>query len=459
MSESEGFLYLIRIREFILLNLFIFKFGLTENKDPFFRINNYETGSELYTYFYVKNAKKYEKLILTILSEYENNKSISYIYGKEYFSINYETIIYLIKKVVGNDLIYEMNINNDIKLNKHKKISIYFDEKHNTNIYNNIVKRVGSFENNYFNRLNYFYNVYCNSVYNKQNILINFVNNNNNNINYNYNKNDLDFLINKYNNIYYKKLNDNDLEILNIENIENIENKDNNFNENDNSINHLENEKIENYKNNNYLDNNENNNHLENEKIENYLDNNENENEENDSYERYLYICHYCVKYKSYKSSDMMRHFRRTNKCKSQSNFSFEKAEILSKNKFLFKINFNFFTNDDILYIINNYHNKINIIKSNFKNNNLINTTSNNTTSNNNTTNNNTTNNNNLVPVSINSYYYDNIYNNVFHNKLNNTYFCANCNKDYANISSLRYHLIKGVCQKRQQVEKILKST
>ncbi len=60
-----------------------------------------------------------------------------------------------------------------------------------------------------------------------------------------------------------------------------------------------------------------------------------------------------------------------------------------------------------------------------------------------------------LVPLNIKGYYYDGIYNNVFHNTKNNTYYCANCDKDYANINSVRKHLIKGVCKKRQHVAQV----
>lgn len=81
------------------------------------------------------------------------------------------------------------------------------------------------------------------------------------------------------------------------------------------------------------------------------------------------YICHYCIDYKTDSLSDMYKHFKRKNKCKCSSLYSYEEAEILTKNrKYLFSFDIKNLLKDDYLYIITHYTDKNNNIHDNFKN-------------------------------------------------------------------------------------------
>ncbi len=80
------------------------------------------------------------------------------------------------------------------------------------------------------------------------------------------------------------------------------------------------------------------------------------------------YICHYCIDYKTDSLSDMYKHFKRKNKCKCSTLYSYEEAEILTKNrKYLFSFDIKNLLKDDYLYIITHYTEKNNNIHNNFK--------------------------------------------------------------------------------------------
>jgi hypothetical protein len=171
----------------------------------------------------------------------------------------------------------------------------------------------------------------------------------------------------------------------------------------------------------------------------------------------YFYICHYCIDYKTIHLSDMIRHFKRKNKCKNKTLFSFEESIILSKNKkYEFNnVNINDLSINDIIFIITYYDKELNIINTNFKNNiqnNIINTifyeNDNNQL---------TKISNNLIPVKIDGYLYKNLYNNIYINTNNNKYYCSSCDTEYANINSMRRHLLSNVCTKKQKINTILK--
>jgi hypothetical protein len=51
-----------------------------------------------------------------------------------------------------------------------------------------------------------------------------------------------------------------------------------------------------------------------------------------------LYICHYCIDYKTNSLSDMIRHFKRKNMCKCNTLFTYENSIILSKKKYKFTL-------------------------------------------------------------------------------------------------------------------------
>ena len=203
----------------------------------------------------------------------------------------------------------------------------------------------------------------------------------------------------------------------------------------------------------------------------------------------YFYICNYCIDYKTTNLSDMIRHFKRKNKCKCKTVFSFEEAITLSKKKkYKFNMDINNLSSDDFIYIITHYNEQINEINSKFRNNNnntnislkdnnlnqqvnlinnpniidilnIINEYNNKNPENILLTNldNNEINKNNLVPVKIDGYRYKDMYTNIYQNVINNNYYCGNCNTEYANINSLRRHLISNACIKNQEASLIIK--
>ncbi len=158
-----------------------------------------------------------------------------------------------------------------------------------------------------------------------------------------------------------------------------------------------------------------------------------------------LYICHYCIDYKTNSLSDMIRHFKRKNMCKCNTLFTYENSIILSKKKYKFNFDIKSLSKEDFIYIITHYNEDINEINKNFRLNNLIHDIKKE----------NIETNENLIPVKIQGYLYENMFENVFFNKLNNTYYCNKCNKDYSSLSSVRRHLVKGVCVKRQEINYI----
>ncbi len=134
--EDCGYIYLVRPDKFCILNIDINKAGMTKERDLFHRINKYGFGSELYTYFFVKNVTQNEKDIMKLLrNDTNNNKNIQKIFGDEYFFLNYQYMLNIIKNVIKNDIIYVMDINEDVKKYRHNKIFVYYDETFNIEIY------------------------------------------------------------------------------------------------------------------------------------------------------------------------------------------------------------------------------------------------------------------------------------------------------------------------------------
>ncbi len=106
------------------------------------------------------------------------------------------------------------------------------------------------------------------------------------------------------------------------------------------------------------------------------------------------YICHNCIDYVTTELSDMIRHFKRKNKCKCNYIFSYDDATKLSRRKYQFNIDIKNLTRDDYIFIIKNYTDPINYIDSDYRTcYKKINNTNNNDTNNNNTNNNDLNNN------------------------------------------------------------------
>ena len=80
-----------------------------------------------------------------------------------------------------------------------------------------------------------------------------------------------------------------------------------------------------------------------------------------------LYICHYCIDYRTHSLSDMIKHYKRKNTCKCSTLFSYEDSNILSRKKYIFNFDNSNLSNDDYLYIITHYKDNTNIINKNFK--------------------------------------------------------------------------------------------
>ncbi len=216
----------------------------------------------------------------------------------------------------------------------------------------------------------------------------------------------------------------------------------------------------------------------------------------------YYQICHYCVEYKTTNPSDMIRHFKRKNKCKCKTIFSYEDSIELSKKKYKFNFDIHELAMNDFIFIITHYNEDVNIIDKKFRNTNIVDQeinqipdpdkstldSSQNSSNNildllNKSTNydnflsniikildntpkdnsldsskiKNSSNTNTIVPVNINSYISDDMYDDVYLNTSTNEYLCKKCNKTYSNIDSIRKHLINKTCIKRQNRNNIMK--
>lgn len=82
-----------------------------------------------------------------------------------------------------------------------------------------------------------------------------------------------------------------------------------------------------------------------------------------------FHLCHYCLDYMSNLKSDVNRHLTKLHKCKPYSIlFSFEEAIQKSLHiKYIFHIDKNKLTKNDLLFIISNYNNVKNHIFENFR--------------------------------------------------------------------------------------------
>ncbi len=152
-----------------------------------------------------------------------------------------------------------------------------------------------------------------------------------------------------------------------------------------------------------------------------------------------MYICHYCIEYKTNNLGDLYRHFKRKNKCKCLTIFTYEEAEKLSKNK---KFNFTFdiknLSKNDYIYIITHFDEKENIINKDFM---LYN--------------------NKILYIEDNKKLKEDtnekIYNDEESNEeANESHICINCNKEFFSIYSLkRHYLNSNACKKNQELNKI----
>ncbi len=145
-----------------------------------------------------------------------------------------------------------------------------------------------------------------------------------------------------------------------------------------------------------------------------------------------MYICHYCIEYKTSSLSDLTRHFKRKNKCKCSTIMSYDDCKILSKNK---KYEFTFDTNNlsknDYIYIITHYTDENNIIQKNFKLNNI------------------------LIKNTDTNLLVDN--QEIKEDIKDNNIYCNNCGTQFAKLYNLERHLTtEGACEKKKKKKELL---
>ncbi len=162
-----GYIYIILVREFGKNNEYIIKIGFTIQNCVFIRLNQYSYGSELIYYFYVSNPRELERLILCKLNNEFTNDELKYFkihYGKEYFKIDVNKIYEIVYNVVKSNIINNFNPLFDIINKKFKKVSIYFNENVNKELYNIFIKQ--KLEFNYNNRTIFISNLINNVIEN-----------------------------------------------------------------------------------------------------------------------------------------------------------------------------------------------------------------------------------------------------------------------------------------------------
>ena len=148
----------------------------------------------------------------------------------------------------------------------------------------------------------------------------------------------------------------------------------------------------------------------------------ESSDEEDQEDENDIYICHHCVKYTTSSMSDMIRHFKRKNKCNQLSKYNYDDSIILSKKR---RYNFLFSRNDltinDYLFIIENYTDKINMINNHFNDMLQINKE---------------------IPCE--------------NTEIKEGFICNTCKLSFLNKANLKRHLLnKAACKKREKNERI----
>ncbi len=304
-KNQIGIFYLIYPYEYASEDLDIYKFGVHQN----LTIKTWYKRFNKYTY-------KSEIIIyFKINNLYENeNKVKDYIYknnfkyekGHEYFTGDLKFIYDDIYEIIKDDIIETYNLDNDIINDQFRKINIYFDKNFNY--------KYLDFLQNKFNEQNIINNHHYRDIHLKY-LLTDYKDNlvkNNNNLN----NNNIDIVSNFENETKFKKIN-----IIS-----------DNFNEN-NLIKKIDNEIIN-----------------------------------KDDNLKSLYICHYCIDYKTESLSDMYKHFKRKNKCKSCTSYSYEESEILTKKKkYIFNFDIINLYKSDYLFIITHYNDKENYINQNYK--------------------------------------------------------------------------------------------
>ncbi len=321
-----GYIYIILIREFAKNGEYIIKIGYTLNKCVFMRLNRYSYKSELIYYFYVSNPQELEKIILNTLYLEFSKEELKYFklhYGQEYFKINVNKIYDIVYNIVKNNIIKTFNLLEDINNNKFKKLSIYFNEKINKDLYIIFCKQYIEF--NYINRIDFISKIINNIIQNKIVFIENF---------YNY------FLINN-NQIEDNQIENNQIKTNQI--------KDNQIEDNKIKDNQIEDNQIEN----NQIENNQ----IENKNISSPLYYNKNNS---------FFICYKCL-HMAFLKSDLNKHLNKINSCEAKCNILLtneENAKLSLNNRFYLNkpINIKELEKEHLIIFVTRYFNKLNII-------------------------------------------------------------------------------------------------
>jgi hypothetical protein len=119
---TEGFIYLLREREFIKTNENIFKIG--KSKQEFGkRFSQYPNQSQMYLHLYINDVDTFEKLMIELFSK-ELNRRIDI--GYEYFEGNINDMIKIIFNCYFND---NFNKINEINIELQNKINEFISTK------------------------------------------------------------------------------------------------------------------------------------------------------------------------------------------------------------------------------------------------------------------------------------------------------------------------------------------
>ena len=122
LNATDGFIYLLREREFIKTNEHIYKIG--KSKQEFGkRFSQYPSQSQMYLHLYVNDVDTYEKAMIELFSiEFTKRIDIGY----EYFEGNIHTMINLVFNCYFND---NFNKINEINVELQNKINDFISTK------------------------------------------------------------------------------------------------------------------------------------------------------------------------------------------------------------------------------------------------------------------------------------------------------------------------------------------
>ncbi len=340
-----GYIYIILVREFAKNGEYIIKIGFTLQKCIYMRLNNYSYKSELIYYFYVSNPQELEKIIIKKLSSEFSNDELKYLklnYGAEYFKMDVNKLYDIVHTIVKDNIISTFNLLKDINNNKFKKISIYFNEKINKDLYTIFYKQYTEF--NYTNRIEFISKIINNIIEHKISSIENLYN---------------------YFSIQYIQIEDNQIQD---NQIQDNQIQDNQIQNNQIQNNQIQNNQIQNnqIQNNQIQDNQIQNNQIQDNQNVLQINNNSVKGTLNYNKKNSFYICYNCL-HMTFLKSDLNKHLHRKEPCEAKYNYLLSKDEIIKKslyNRFylLEPIKIKDLEKYHLIMLVTQYNNKLNII-------------------------------------------------------------------------------------------------